>query len=89
MEVKCGQWSPRPGFGNDRISDFDATPASGQDLIELNGFGITAANFSAHVTVTDVGADTLVTIDNDPAQTIRLTGIGNAATVTVDDFRFS
>src|SRR5262249_46329056 len=75
------------GFGNDRITDFDATPSGGQDLIELAGFGIRAATFASRVTIADVGADTLVTIDGDPNQTIRLTGVGSASTVTVDDFR--
>jgi hypothetical protein len=36
--------------------------------------------------ISDVGHDTLVTIDGDLAQTIRLTGIDNAATVTQQDF---
>jgi Ca2+-binding RTX toxin-like protein len=75
-------------FGNDAIVGFDANPAGGQDLIDLSGFGITVATFAAHVSIVDVGADTLVTVDNDPAQTIRLSGIGNATTVTVDDFWF-
>ena len=66
----------RPGFGRDRIADFDANPAGGQDFIELAGFGITAANFGAHVTIARVngGADTLVTIDGNADQTIRLDG---------------
>ena len=41
----------RPGFGNDRIADFDANPSGGQDFIHLADFGITAANFAAHVTI--------------------------------------
>ena len=77
----------RPGFGNDRITDFDANANGGQDFIELSGFGINAANFNAHVSIADVGADTLVTIDADIAQTIRLSGIGNASAITIDDFR--
>jgi hypothetical protein len=40
----------------------------------------------AHVTIADAGPDTLVTIDGDPAQTIRLVGIGTATTVTEQDF---
>jgi VCBS repeat-containing protein len=79
----------KPGFGNDVITDFDVDPTGTPDLLELSGFGITAADFSSHVTIADVGADTLLTIDHDPAQTIRLVGIGNAGTVTVDDFKFS
>ena len=79
----------KPGFGNDRITDFDANAVGGQDFIDITAFGITTAQqFQARVAITDIGAHTLVTIDGDPAQTIRLDGIGNATTVTVDDFRF-
>ena len=74
----------RPGFGMDRIADFDAN----RELIEVNDFGITSGTFASRVLIEDVGADTLVTIDGNAAQSIRLTGIGNATTVTVDDFRF-
>lgn len=79
----------KPGFGNDRITDFDANAVGGQDFIDITAFGITTAQqFQNRVAITDIGAHTLVTIDGDPAQTIRLDGIGNATTVTVDDFRF-
>ena len=74
------------GFGNDRIMDFDANPVGGQDIIDLKQLGITAANFDGHVTIEDVGADTLVTIDNNPNQTIRFVGIGDATTITKSDF---
>ena len=74
------------GFGNDSITDFDAGPPGGQDLIDLSQLGITSATFAAHVTIADVGADTLITIDNNAALTIRLLGIGNATTVTESDF---
>jgi Ca2+-binding RTX toxin-like protein len=79
----------RPGFGRDMITDFDTHPAGGQDFLKLDGFGITAANFASRVAVADIGADTLVTVDGDTDLTIRLAGIGNATTVTVDDFKFS
>ena len=39
----------KPGFGNDRITGFDANPSGGQDLIELSGFDITADTFADHV----------------------------------------
>ncbi len=77
----------KAGFGRDRIIGFDANPAGGQDLIDLSDFGFTAGTFALHVAIADVGADTLVTIDNNANQTIRLAGIGNANTITVDDFR--
>ena len=75
-----------PGFGNDRILGFDADPSDGQDLLDISAFGITSANFNARVAITDVGADTLVTIDGNSAETIRLVGITHATTVTQDDF---
>ena len=72
------------GFGNDRVTDFDADPLFGQDLLDISGLGITAATFGASVTITDLGADTLITIGSD---TILLTGVANATTtVTMDDF---
>jgi Ca2+-binding RTX toxin-like protein len=75
-----------PQFGNDRITDFDANPAGGQDLLDISAFGISAESFGAHVSIADAGPDTLITLDGDPAQTIRLAGIGNATTVTQQDF---
>jgi VCBS repeat-containing protein len=73
------------GFGNDRINDFDAGPPGGQDVIDISQFGITDATFAAHVTITDVGADTLITIDN-VTQKILLAGINDATTITKSDF---
>ena len=75
-----------PGFGNDRIDDFDANPAGGQDFLDISAFGIAGADFADRVKIFDVGADTLVVIDGDFDQTIRLLGIGNAGTVTQADF---
>jgi Ca2+-binding RTX toxin-like protein len=75
------------GFGNDVVQGFDADPSGGgQDLIDLTAFvAITTANFSSSVTVADIGADTLVTI-NATGDAIRLQGVGNATTVTASDF---
>jgi hypothetical protein len=77
------------GFGNDRITDFDANPAGGQDFLDISAFGISADNFMDHVKIADAGPDTLVTIDGDPAQTIRLAGIGSPTMVTQQDFLLS
>ena len=78
-----------PGFGNDEVMDFDADPTGGQDFLDISAFGITASNFAGRVRMFDVGADTLVVIDGDWDQTIRLDGIGNATTVTQADFLLS
>jgi Ca2+-binding RTX toxin-like protein len=78
-----------PDFGNDRVVGFDANPAGGQDLIDLKAFDIDdAVEFAARVDIDDIGADTLVTIDGNASQTIRLVGVGNANTVTIDDFLY-
>ena len=74
-----------PGFGNDRIEDFGGEPADGQDLLDISAVGVTADDFRGRVTITEVGADALVTIDGDPNQTILLAGIGDAA-ITQQDF---
>ncbi|MDX1253639.1 MAG: calcium-binding protein, partial [Oceanisphaera sp.] len=71
------------GFGNDRITDFDANPANGQDLLNIAALGVTAANFAANVTIADVGADTLVSVGGD---SIRLVGIADATTINQTDF---
>jgi Ca2+-binding RTX toxin-like protein len=78
-----------PGFGNDRVENFDADPAGGQDFLDISAFGITADDFSGHVTITGIGADALVTINSDPNQTILLAGVGNVATITQQDFVLS
>jgi Ca2+-binding RTX toxin-like protein len=75
-----------PEFGNDRITDLDADPVGGQDFLDISAFGISAANFLDHVTIANAGPDTLVTINGDPAQTIRLAGIGSPTMVTQQDF---
>jgi Ca2+-binding RTX toxin-like protein len=78
-----------PGFGNDRIVDFDAEPAGGRDVLDISAFGVTADAFRGRVTITGDGADTLVTIDSNPGQTILLTGSGSAASISQQDFVFS
>jgi Ca2+-binding RTX toxin-like protein len=72
------------GFGADTINGFDVNPVGGQDLLDLTGLGINAGNFAASVVITDVGADTLVTILG--TDSITLAGIGNAANVDQTDF---
>ncbi|MCY1311894.1 hypothetical protein D9M70_622590 [compost metagenome] len=71
------------GFGQDRILDFDANSAGGQDLMNVVALGITAANFAANVSISDIGADTQVTIG---ANSITLVGVADATTMTQADF---
>jgi Ca2+-binding RTX toxin-like protein len=75
-----------PSHGQDRIRDFDANPAHGQDVLDLSAFDILAADFARRVTISDVGTDTLLTIDGDPHQTILLAGVGNSKFITEKDF---
>jgi Ca2+-binding RTX toxin-like protein len=84
-----------PGFGNDVISGFDANPTGGQDLLDLSALGVTAANFADSVTITDLGANTLVAIDVDGLGAVvgsmTLLGVNGAGAniVTIDDFRLA
>jgi RTX calcium-binding nonapeptide repeat (4 copies) len=74
-------------FGNDTIEGFDADAAGGHDLLVLVGLGIDADTFAAAVVITDLGADTQVSIG---ANTITLRGVDgtDANAITADDFRF-
>jgi Ca2+-binding RTX toxin-like protein len=73
------------GFGSDKVNSFDFAPKSGQDLLDVSAFGITAATFD-RVGLTDLGADILVTIDRDAGQTIRLVGAQTVENITAQDF---
>ena len=75
-----------PGFGDDRIEDFGASSAGGLDFLDISAFGIAADDFSGRVTITQAGADALVTVDGDPSQAILLVGIGDAAAIAQEDF---
>ncbi|WP_291160569.1 peroxidase family protein, partial [Ensifer sp. SSB1] len=68
-------------FGNDTINSFDANAAGGQDLIDLSGLGITAANFATRVLETRV----VVPGTDDTLLTIRdATGTATIGTILVD-----
>jgi Ca2+-binding RTX toxin-like protein len=70
------------GSGADVIAGFDGNPTNGQDRLDVQGMGVTAANFGAAVTIAQSGADTLITIGTD---TITLVSV-NASTITQADF---
>jgi Ca2+-binding RTX toxin-like protein len=75
-----------PGFGADVITGgFDANATGGQDLLDIAALSITAANFGDHVSITDLGSNTMVTIDG---STILLMGVNGVGTnvITIDDF---
>jgi Ca2+-binding RTX toxin-like protein len=74
------------GFGNDQIVGFDANPAGGQDLLDFSSLGVTAANFAAMVSITDIGPHTLVTYNGSGGGSVTLNSITNANTVTITDF---
>lgn len=74
------------GGGHDTITGFDANPSGGQDLLDLSAYGINAANFAAHVSIVDLGADTQITIDG--VDVITLLGVNGSGTniITQSDF---
>ncbi|WP_210168345.1 peroxidase family protein, partial [Devosia sp. Root685] len=75
------------GFGADTVTGFDADATGGQDLVDLSGMGITAANFATRVTIADVTGPNaaLITVDGGTGGTIRLNGV-TAASLTQTDF---
>jgi Ca2+-binding RTX toxin-like protein len=76
------------GFGNDVITDFDANPTGGQDLLDLSAYApdINALNFAAHVGIAVSAGNTVITIDS--TQHITLTGVTGvgANIITSQDF---
>ncbi|WP_137920036.1 peroxidase family protein [Hydrogenophaga sp. 2FB] len=77
------------GFGNDTILDFDATPAGGQDQIDISSFGINAGTFNLRVVIADLGNDSSVAIDGlDSIVLLGVNGVGTNA-VTQADFLLS
>jgi Ca2+-binding RTX toxin-like protein len=74
-----------PGFGDDRITGFDANAAGGQDRLDISGLGITAATFAGAVTITDLGNDTSIDIGTESILLVGVNGVG-ANAITVADF---
>jgi hypothetical protein len=74
------------GSGQDTINSFN--PAAGKDKLDVSSrltpVKITAANFTARVTITAAGADTLITFVG-TTDTIRLVGVARA-NVSVANF---
>ena len=70
------------GFGQDTVTGFDSNPTGGQDKLDIQALGITAATFNASVVITNVGGNTRIQIG---ANRITLNGVA-AATVDATDF---
>ena len=70
------------GFGADTLVNFDENPNGGQDLLDISALGVTGANFSALVSMTQVGASVVVAIDGN---TITLVG-ESLANFSAQDF---
>ena len=76
----------RAGFGNDKITGFDANPnGGGQDLLDISELGITAADFATAVSIVDLGADMLVGIGDNSILLLGVNGVGQN-TITQADF---
>ncbi|WP_375739225.1 peroxidase family protein [Pseudomonas boanensis] len=71
------------GFGQDMIADFDVNPVGGQDRLNIENLGITAATFGANVGVAGVAGSTVVTIGTN---SITLVGVADSTAVTQTDF---
>jgi len=66
-----------PGSGFDRIEDFQ----DGRDTIDLSGFGF---NDFGDFTVVEQNDTVFIFIDENTS--IELTGVDDAASITIDDF---
>ncbi len=75
-----------PNFGKDRVLDFDANPAGGQDRLDISALGITAENFADFVTITHTGSNVLITFEGHPTSSILLNHIPDVSAITQDDF---
>ncbi len=78
------------GFGTDTVNGFDADAGGGgQDLIAVSAsLGLSAADIGGRIIITDLGANTLITIDG--GSTITLIGVDGtgANVITSADFIF-
>ena len=72
-----------PGFGVDTINGFDANATGGQDLLNISGLGITAAD----INITDLGNNTSITFDG-LAGSFLLNGVNGvgANSIDINDF---
>ena len=71
-------------FGTDTITDFSSNLGNAQDVIDISGLGITAANFTKSVTIGG-GSSALITV---AGGTIMLTG-ANQSAIDITDFKLA
>lgn len=71
-------------FGQDIITDFDSNPNQGQDLISLQGRGLTAANFASNVSIAASGTSTVLSFTNGDKITLLNTAVNS---IQLNDFQ--
>ena len=71
-------------FGTDTITDFDSNAAGGQDLIDLSGLGITAANLAARVTEAQNGTTLQLTVLDGGGNTSGIINLSNVDIGNID-----
>ena len=72
------------GFGTDLVFNFDADAAGGQDMLDVSGLGLTAADIGGAIQISNSSGNALIEIG---ADTITLIGT-NAADIDANDFVF-
>ncbi|HSV82047.1 MAG TPA: hypothetical protein VLK85_22880, partial [Ramlibacter sp.] len=77
-----------PGFGNDTVNGFDASPdgLNGQDRLDISALGITSATFEASVVVSIEATGVLVEIEG--LNSILLAGVTGAGVNAVTEADF-
>ena len=70
------------GSGEDTITDFDSDAVGGQDLLDISALGVTDASFMADVTISQLGARTILEIGT---ETVNLNST-DATTIDQSDF---
>jgi cysteinyl-tRNA synthetase len=74
------------GFGQDTIVDFTPGPVGSQDLMDISGLGITAANFAANVKIAaGANGSTIITIGTG---SIHLLNVAPSS-IDITDFRLA
>ncbi|MFZ4604538.1 MAG: calcium-binding protein, partial [Caulobacterales bacterium] len=75
-----------PGSGLDVITDFDANPFGGQDVLDIQAFGVDSASFAARVAVRYDRAGATISVDGVDVGILSGVEGRGANAVTVEDF---